>query len=150
MTVRTDQQTGAPAPLRVSGASKTFGANRVLSGVDLEIDAGEIRALVGENGSGKSTLVKILAGYYEPDPGAAISVAGAPLEGSDPLASDDAGLRFVHQDLALVDALSTVENLGLGRGYGNRRGGPVNWSRRRREARAALAELGYELDVDRP
>jgi ribose transport system ATP-binding protein len=146
----------APAPvpasdaLVVRGASKTFGSQRVLSEVDLTVRAGEIRGLVGENGSGKSTLVKILAGYHVPDDGAEILVNGRQVATHRPDASEEAGLRFVHQDLALIDQLSAAENLGLGCGYSNRVGRPIAWSRRRREARAALMELGYDVDVDRP
>jgi ribose transport system ATP-binding protein len=142
---------GGPPALEVSGACKTFGRNRVLSDVDLRVAPGEIRALVGENGSGKSTLVKILAGYHAADAGTtAIRIAGRDITPHQPGESDDAGLRFVHQDLALVDALSTVENFGLGLGYGSRLGLPVRWAERRREARAAIERLGYAFDVDRP
>lgn len=140
---------GHPA-LIVATTSKTFGSQRVLYDVDLEIQTGEIRALVGENGSGKSTLVKILAGYHAPDAGSLVTVAGKPVTPHDPEASDHAGLRFVHQDLAMVGTLSTIENLGLGRGYGSRSGRPVRWHRKRREAETAMAELGYSIDVERP
>lgn len=143
-------EVGRSPALDVRGACKTFGAQRVLHDVAMQIGPGEVRALVGENGSGKSTLVKILAGYHVPDDGTSITVAGRNVQSHQPGASDEAGLRFVHQDLALVGGLSTVENLGLGRGYGSRQGGPVRWSRRRREAQQVMAELGYDFDVDRP
>ena len=136
--------------LALTHASKTFGGQQVLRDVSLEIRPGEIRALVGENGSGKSTLVKILAGYHGPDAGTGLQVRGRPVALQDPVASDAAGLRFVHQDLALVAGLDTVENLGLGRGYGARPARPVRWSERRREARAVMEQLGYVLDVDKP
>ena len=51
------------------GISKNFGATRALDGVDFDVDAGEIHALVGENGAGKSTLVRILGGVHRPDCG---------------------------------------------------------------------------------
>jgi len=142
-----------PAPpdaLVLRGVSKTFGTQQVLSNVDVTVRPGEIRGLVGENGSGKSTLVKILAGYHAPDDGAEIFVCGRPVAARQPGASDEAGLRFVHQDLALIGRLSATENLGLGCGYGNRAGRPIQWTRRRRAARQALAELGYLFDVDAP
>jgi len=138
------------AALDVKGASKTFGAVRVLDRVDLRLAPGELRALVGENGSGKSTLVKLLAGYHVPDEGTRICVAGREVTPHHAGASEDAGLRFVHQDLALVGGLSSVENLGLGRGYGNRRLRPVRWGQLRKDARAAVGDLGYDFDVDRP
>ncbi|WP_416978978.1 sugar ABC transporter ATP-binding protein [Streptomyces sp. T028] len=140
---------GAPA-LVVRETSKTFGGNTVLDRVGLSVARSEVHALVGENGSGKSTLVKILAGYHEPDPGSSILVDGEPLTRHHPDASDRAGLRFVHQDLGLVGGLTTVENLGLGRGYGAGRGMPVRWSIRRREAEELLASLSRYFDVNRP
>ncbi|GAA1003729.1 ribose import ATP-binding protein RbsA [Acrocarpospora pleiomorpha] len=142
-----DQVTPA---LQVHSASKTFGGVRVLEDVSLAVLPGEIRAIVGENGSGKSTLVKILAGYYEPDAGTEVAVAGNPVTTTHAGEAKNAGLRFVHQDLALVDSLNVVENLGLGRGFGCGRGRPVNWADRRREARQNLAELGYDVDVTVP
>lgn len=138
----------APA-LEVSHISKTFGPARVLRDVSLTIQAGEVRALVGENGSGKSTLVKILAGNYTPDDGARISVGGQPVRVHQAGASDEAGLRFVHQSLGVIDSLSTTENLGLGLGY-SKRARPVHWSLRHRAGREVMRQLGYDIDVKKP
>jgi ribose transport system ATP-binding protein len=135
--------------LEVSHISKTFGSARVLQDVSLTVHAGEVRALVGENGSGKSTLVKILAGNYIPDNGAHISVGGQPVRVHQPGTSDEAGLRFVHQSLGVIDALSATENLGLGLGY-SKRARPVHWSRRHRAAREVMRQLGYDIDVRKP
>jgi ATPase subunit of ABC transporter with duplicated ATPase domains len=55
--------------LDAQGIRKSFGRRRVLAGVDLAIEAGEMAAVVGENGSGKSTLPRILAGDLRPDAG---------------------------------------------------------------------------------
>ena len=57
--------------LRIEHLSKTFPGQVALNDVDLDVAAGEVHALVGQNGSGKSTLIKVLAGYHQPDPGAA-------------------------------------------------------------------------------
>jgi len=146
--VQPDPADPVPA-LEVSHVSKTFGPAMVLRDVNLTIHAGEVRALVGENGSGKSTLVKILAGNYTPDDGAQISVAGQPVRVHQPAASDQAGLRFVHQSLGLIDALNTTENLGLGVGY-SKRARPVRWSSRNKAARDAMRQLGYDIDVKKP
>ena len=150
--VRNGREPAQPPPaLEISRTSKTFAAYRVLRDVDLSIAHGEIRALVGENGSGKSTLVKILAGYHTPDPGGGpIMVVGRTIAPHRAGEAVEAGLRFVHQDLALVDPLSTVENLGLGLGYGCQPGRPIRWGRRRQQAQRALGELGYTFDVERP
>ena len=138
------------AVLAVSNLSKTFFGQRVLSEVDLAVDAGEIHGLIGQNGSGKSTLIKVLAGYHGPDPGGEVHVDGKPLALGSPAASEASGLRFVHQDLGLVGSLSTVENLALGPGYASTRLGLIRWSRERRAAEQALGRLGHDLDVTRP
>jgi ribose transport system ATP-binding protein len=130
--------------------SKSFGATRALSSVSLEISAGEVHALVGQNGSGKSTLIKLLAGFHEPENGSVVAVEGTPVPLGHPAASREAGFRFVHQDLALVNDLSVVENLGLGRGFSTGFGGRIRWRQERREATSMMRELGFELDVRRP
>jgi ribose transport system ATP-binding protein len=127
----------------VGDTSKTFGAQVALDRVDLEIAAGEIHALVGQNGSGKSTLVKILAGYHDPDPGAAAEVAGRSFALGSDAAAREAGLRFVHQDLGLVDHLSVSDNFRLGRG--GRSLGLVRRRAERADANRALRALGYEI-----
>ena len=74
---------------------------------------------------------------------------GQPLHLGAGTSSEALGLRFVHQDLGLVDNLDAVDNLALGAGYPSFRGG-IRWRRERKRARAALAELGYDFDVRRP
>jgi signal transduction histidine kinase/ABC-type multidrug transport system ATPase subunit len=98
--------------LRVRGVQKRFGNLNVLQGVDLDLRAGEIVALVGENGAGKSTLVQCIARTYSPDAGT-IQVAGRPLA-SDAQGARDQGVAVVWQDLALCDNLSAVANVFLG------------------------------------
>jgi len=68
--------TEAARRLEVHNVTKTFGGTKVLSGLSLVVDAGEIHGLVGENGSGKSTLVKILTGYHTCNSDAVIAVDG--------------------------------------------------------------------------
>ena len=131
--------------LTVTNMSKSFAGPRVLDSVSLSIEPGEIRALVGENGSGKSTLIKILAGFHLPDEGSA-EIAGQSLHLGDGAASEALGLRFVHQDLGLVNSLDAVDNMALGVGYSSFRGG-IRWRQERKRVRAALAELGYHFDI---
>jgi ribose transport system ATP-binding protein len=136
--------------LHVKGLSKTFTGQRALIDVDLELQPGELRALVGQNGCGKSTLIKVLAGYHEPDPGAEVLVDGKALALGVAGAGDHAGLRFVHQDLGLVPTLDACDNLALGHGYERNRAGLIAWRREHKLAHQALADLGYEIDVRQP
>lgn len=130
--------------LAVEGLSKTFPGQRALDDVALEVAPGQIHALLGQNGSGKSTLIKILAGYHQPDDGAVASFDGQPLALGDARAAHAAGIRFIHQDLALIPDLSVVDNLALGGHYRSR-----VWINDRREAvkvRALLDEWGVDVD----
>jgi ribose transport system ATP-binding protein len=140
----------AEALLTVRALTKHFGATLALDRVDLDVRAGEVHALVGHNGSGKSTLIKILAGFHEPQGRARVTVRGTPLRFGSAAASLGAGLRFVHQDLGLVNTLSTVENLALGVGFETGRLGRIDWGAARRRARQTMRELGYDFDVTRP
>ena len=130
------------AALEVSGAVKTFGATRALAGVGLRVLPGSVTALLGGNGSGKSTLIRALAGYHELDEGS-VEVYGHPLENAE---ADGVGLRFVHQDLALIPTLSVADNLAVGRGYVRNRVGSIRW--RAEEARVREQLGGVGLDVD--
>ena len=103
--------------LLLEGLTKTFQGQRALDDVRFELKAGEIHCLLGQNGSGKSTLIKILAGYHSPDPGSAATVSGKPFDLGSSASARDHGLRFIHQDLALIDDLSVYDNLALGNEY---------------------------------
>ncbi len=139
--------------LTVNNLSKSFSGPRVLDDVSLSIEPGEVRALVGQNGSGKSTLIKILAGFHTPDSGTA-EVDGQSLHFGVGSVSHALGLRFVHQDLGLVDNLDTADNLALGgagyASYNGIRSGVIHWRAERKRARKALDDLGYDFDVKRP
>ncbi len=136
--------------LTVRNLSKTFVGQRALDGVDLDVRSAEVHALVGHNGSGKSTLIKLLSGFHQPDPGGSVEVAGTALRPGDPTASRRAGLRFIHQELGLVDELTVLENLRLGGVYETGRGGRIRWRSERRRAREALARVGLNAHPDVP
>jgi ribose transport system ATP-binding protein len=140
---------GAVPALEAKNLAKSFGAFRALGGVDVTIGSGEVVALLGENGSGKSTLVKILSGYYEPEPGGELRLNGidVPL----PVALSRAreiGLAFVYQDLGLAGELQVVENLFVGhratRGLGS--AAPISWRGERKRARQIFERYGVDLD----
>jgi len=81
--------------------------------IDLSVDKGEIRALVGENGAGKSTLMKILYGLYQPDEGE-IELREKTVRFHSPLDAIKAGLGMVHQHFMLFPSLSVFENVIYG------------------------------------
>jgi D-xylose transport system ATP-binding protein len=105
------------AILSLRGVSKAFGAVNALTEIDLDVEAGEVVAIVGDNGAGKSTLVKVLAGVHQADTGS-ISFNGKEVQIHDPSAAIHLGIATVFQDLALCENLNVVENLFLGREMG--------------------------------
>jgi ribose transport system ATP-binding protein len=142
----TDHALRADQPLiEIEHVSKTFPGLRALTDVQLAVRSKEIVALVGENGSGKSTLAKILAGVYEPDAGSAIRI-----DGLDRAESGGDRLHFIHQDLALIPILSTIENLDLARKLGRKGLRPFHRHAERRHARERVALFGASFDVDAP
>ncbi len=99
--------------LRLRGVSKTFGPVQALTGIDLDIPAGQVTALVGDNGAGKSTLIKTIAGIWELAAGEMIW-QGRPVRFRSPKDAFNAGIATVYQDLALADNLDIVQNMLLG------------------------------------
>jgi D-xylose transport system ATP-binding protein len=99
--------------LALEGVSKRFGPVQALQGVDFEVGAGEVVALVGDNGAGKSTLVKAIAGINTADEGR-ILFQGRPAKITTPSDAVELGIATVYQDLALCDNLDVVANLFLG------------------------------------
>jgi ABC-type sugar transport system ATPase subunit len=131
--------------LRMTGISKTFPGIRALSDVDLDVDAGEVHAIVGENGAGKSTLMKVLAGVYQPDAGT-IELAGQTVRLADPIEARRRGIGMVYQELNLVPDLTVAENILLGSTPA--RFGLVDRRALRTQARAVLDELDARIDTD--
>ena len=134
--------------LRIRRLSKTFEGVRVLSDVNLDVNAGTVHALLGQNGSGKSTLIKILSGYHAPDDDAHPYLELRGRRVTFPLASSAAGtqgMAFVHQDLALLPLGSITENVRLGR-FRTKRCWRIVWRAEHDRTRRALQRLGMDLD----
>jgi ABC-type sugar transport system ATPase subunit len=134
--------------LRVRDVHRAFSGIAALSGVDLDVVAGEVRALVGGNGSGKSTLIKIISGVLAPDRGV-VEVAGVPHRFRGAADAHRAGVAAVHQELGVVPTLSVAENVFLGHRL-PRRGVRVDWRTLRESAHELLSELGGPVDVTVP
>src|SRR6266540_7122513 len=105
--------TATPA-LAVRGATKRFGAITALDGVDLEVERGEVLALLGDNGAGKSTLIKCISGAHRLDSGS-IEMDGGPVTIHSPADARELGIETVYQDLALFDNLKPSDNFYAGR-----------------------------------
>ena len=128
--------------LTMSGVEKRFGGVVALGGVDLEVRAGEVHALLGENGAGKSTLMKVLSGAHALDAGEC-TLDGVPYAPSGPVDALKCGVAMIYQELNLAPELSVGQNVLLGR----EPRGKLGWIQAN-EARArvtkALAALGAE------
>jgi ribose transport system ATP-binding protein len=125
--------------LRMENVHKRFGPTVALAGVDLQVNAGEVLALVGENGAGKSTLMKVLSGAHAPDDGR-MFIDGKPYSPTDPLDARRSGVAMIYQELAQAPDLSVAENILLG--AEPTRGPLLRWPEMRRIAANALAEVG--------
>jgi ABC-type uncharacterized transport system ATPase subunit len=128
--------------LSLRGVSKRFGAVQALSDVDLDFNAGEIHAILGENGAGKSTLMHVLAGVQRPDTGT-IVLQGSPVAFTSPRGARRAGIGMVHQHFTLIEPLTVAENLALSMPQ------PPRWrfdaALAAAQARALVRRIGLEI-----
>ncbi|HEY2779374.1 MAG TPA: sugar ABC transporter ATP-binding protein [Steroidobacteraceae bacterium] len=130
--------------LDVRSICKQFPGVRALDSVDLQVQAGEVHALLGENGAGKSTLLKILSGALRADRGDAL-LQGAVLDPAHtPRERQRLGLITIYQEFNLLPFMSIAENLYLGREP--KRYGFIDWAAMHESSRALLASLGLQAD----
>jgi len=110
----------------VSGLSKTFGAQPVLAGLDLEVPAGSLTAILGPSGSGKTTLLRLLAGFERADRGT-IAIGGVQVDGPGVhLPPERRRIGYVPQEGSLFPHLTVAGNVGFGLPAAQRRGGKVD------------------------
>ena len=100
--------------LSINGMSKSFGRNKVLKHISLNVKPGTIMGLMGENGAGKSTMMKCLFGTYQKDEGTII-LDGREVNFSGPKDALENGVAMVHQELNQCLERSVVDNMFLGR-----------------------------------
>ena len=137
---------GASRPAVVlSAVEKSFGAARILHGVSLSFQPGEVHALIGENGAGKSSVGKIIGGYYAADKGK-VEIGGTILDQSTPRRAMQLGVAMIHQELQLVPQLTVAQNVFLG--LEDNVGGFLTGTDNRRFA-ALEARCGFGLDPRR-
>jgi ABC-type sugar transport system ATPase subunit len=132
--------------LTVANLSKGFPGVKALAGVQFQVSAGEIHALVGENGAGKSTLTKVIAGVFRPDEGQ-IEFDGEIVHWHSPAEAKAAGIHVIYQEFVLFPHLTVAENIFIGH---ERRGsfGLLDHRKTRNDAVELLQRLGVSIDPD--
>nr|WP_308509554.1 sugar ABC transporter ATP-binding protein [uncultured Stomatobaculum sp.] len=134
--------------LSIRGMSKSFGRNRVLDHIDLDLRRGSVMGLMGENGAGKSTMMKCLFGTYQKDEGEII-LDGHEVSFSGPKDALENGIAMVHQELNQCLERSVVDNLFLGR-YPVNGAGIVDEARMKKEAAELFRSLGMTVNLTQP
>ncbi len=128
--------------LTLRGIAKSFDTNLVLSGIDLDVFAGEVVALLGENGAGKSTMSSIIAGLYSPSHGT-MTWEGQPYAPTRPGEAIEAGVGLIHQEMRLLPDLSIAENMFVGRLL--MKGGRIDRESMNQRAAEQLRRLGLNV-----
>lgn len=127
--------------VELKGVTKRFGGLVANAGIDLELKAGEVHALLGENGAGKSTLMKILYGLYTPDEGQVL-IDGQAVQLHSPADAIGLGIGMVSQHFSLIRSLTVAENIVLGMPTGVR----FDLEQACRAVRATAERFGFAID----
>lgn len=122
---------------------KSFGTNQVLTGARLDLQSGEVHALMGENGAGKSTLMKILTGVYTKDAGQ-IFVDGKEVTFKSPKEAEENGILFIYQELNVLYDLNVEANLFLNKEIKGRFG-LCKSKEMQQKSKEALDSLGISI-----
>ncbi len=130
---------GAVPLLLLDGIHKRFGSTQALAGAALQVNRGEIHALLGENGAGKSTLMRIAFGLVAPDAGS-VTVDGVIRRLASPLDARRLGIGMVHQHFTAIPTFTVLDNVALSAG----------WPMRRRANRDRLDRLMQDTGIQLP
>ena len=136
-----------PPLLQATDVDKRFAGIPALSQASLEVEAGEVMALIGQNGAGKSTLIKAITGALHRD-GGDIRFDGRSIDFATPQEAQNGGISTIYQEINLVPFRSVAENIFLGREP--RRFGLIDWSAVHAGASALLGRFGIAVNVRRP
>ena len=134
--------------LSIRGMCKSFGRNRVLDHINLDVKRGTVMGLMGENGAGKSTMMKCLFGTYQKDEGK-IFLNGKEISFSGPKDALENGIAMVHQELNQCLERSVIDNLFLGR-YPVNGMGVVDEGQMKRKAADLFRKLGMTVNLTQP
>ena len=129
--------------LKMQGIQKHFSGVHALKGVNFELRAGEVHALMGENGAGKSTLIKVLCGIHAKD-GGTIEYLGKETSFADIGESQDAGISVIHQELNMMNHLTVAQNMFIGREFMSK--GLINDRAMEEEAQRQFDKMGVKID----
>ena len=143
-----DNNKGNSTVLSIRGMSKSFGRNRVLNRINLDVKPGTVMGLMGENGAGKSTMMKCLFGTYQKDEGQ-IFLDGREVSFSGPKDALENGIAMVHQELNQCLERNVIDNLFLGR-YPVNSVGIVDERRMKKEAAELFRKLGMTVNLTQP
>ncbi len=129
--------------LKMQGIQKYFSGVHALKGVDFELRAGEVHALMGENGAGKSTLIKVLCGIHKRD-GGSIEYFGEQVDFHNIAESQAAGISVIHQELNMMNHLTVAQNMFIGREF--KKGGLIDDRKMEEEAGKMFEKIGVHID----
>ena len=129
--------------LKMQGIQKYFSGVHALNGVNFELRAGEVHALMGENGAGKSTLIKVLCGIHKRD-GGTVEYFGEDVEFANIAESQAAGISVIHQELNMMNDLTVAQNMFVGREFMS--GGLINDKKMEEEAQHLFDKMGVKID----
>jgi len=133
-------------PIQVKGLRKSFGQQKVLNGIDLEVAAGETLSVLGQSGTGKSVLLKIIVGLQQPDSGS-IRIHGREVTGRsrEQLNEIRKKIGFLFQNSALYDSLTVEQNVA----FPLERHSDMSEAERKKRVRELLSAVGIEEDLDK-